>query len=179
MLLAWLPAARHVAENECPLVALQTRRESTQGPKYGSGVDHSWMDRFQVLGARECSAGGPAGCCCRCHTTEKRVTSPRGDYVARQNGGLLHCRAATHQLGQRAQTWGRPQVPSFGVCFYEDIDFGGRYFCVRVGATSERVPSGTNDKISSIRIFGDATVTVYRDPNFGGRHVMLPTTSAI
>jgi hypothetical protein len=32
-----------------------------------------------------------------------------------------------------------------------------------------QVPPGTNDRISSIRIFGDAEVTVYGDANFEGR----------
>jgi hypothetical protein len=70
--------------------------------------------------------------------------------------------------GASAQTWGRERVPSNGVCFYEHIDFGGRYFCARVGADADDVPSGTNDEISSIRIFGNAEVIVFRNPNFGG-----------
>lgn len=68
-----------------------------------------------------------------------------------------------------AQTWGRQPVPPTGVCFYENIDFGGQYFCVRVGEATARVPSGSNDRISSIRLFGDADVTVFRDKDFQGR----------
>ena len=64
--------------------------------------------------------------------------------------------------------WGRPAVPNVGACFYQDINFRGEYFCVRRGASVAEVPSGTNDKISSIRLFGDAEVTVYRDINFRG-----------
>jgi hypothetical protein len=71
-------------------------------------------------------------------------------------------------VGARAQAWGRPRVPSAGVCFYEDIDFGGRYFCANPGATLDRVPAGTNDRISSIRLFGDVEVSVYRNPGFEG-----------
>jgi hypothetical protein len=67
-----------------------------------------------------------------------------------------------------AQTWGRPRVPSSGACFYEHIDFGGRYFCSRAGETRDSVPRGTNDEISSIRVFGGAEVEVFRDPDFRG-----------
>ena len=53
-----------------------------------------------------------------------------------------------------AQSWGRGGYPEAGACFYEDINFGGRYFCTRVGEGNERVPSNLNDEISSIRLIG-------------------------
>ena len=68
-----------------------------------------------------------------------------------------------------AQRWGRGATPRSGVCFYEDINFGGRYFCSAAGESTAKVSSGNNDEISSIRIFGDAVATVYRDPNFRGQ----------
>jgi hypothetical protein len=44
-----------------------------------------------------------------------------------------------------AQRWGvKPR--HIGVCFYEDINFGGRYFCSPVGSTTSAVPSGMNDR---------------------------------
>jgi hypothetical protein len=55
------------------------------------------------------------------------------------------------------------------VCFYEDVNFGGQYFCSSTGRSTAQVPTGTNDRISSVRIFGDAEVTVYGDANFEGR----------
>lgn len=67
-----------------------------------------------------------------------------------------------------AQRWGRGATPQSGVCFYEDINFGGRYFCSSVGSTASAVPSGMNDRISSVRVFGNAAVTLFRDPNFRG-----------
>jgi hypothetical protein len=67
-----------------------------------------------------------------------------------------------------AQTWGRPRAPQSGACFYEHIDFGGRYFCYRSGTSNDSVPRGMNNEISSIRIFGDAQVVVYRDGDFRG-----------
>ena len=69
-----------------------------------------------------------------------------------------------------AQRWGRDAMPRSGACFYEHINFGGRYFCSPAGATMPEVPSGMNDKISSVRVFGDAAVTLYRDPDFRGQY---------
>jgi len=68
-----------------------------------------------------------------------------------------------------AQRWGREATPRSGVCFYEDINYGGRYFCSAAGTSTSQLASVNNDEISSIRIFGDAAVTVYRDPNFRGQ----------
>jgi hypothetical protein len=68
-----------------------------------------------------------------------------------------------------AQRWGRAATPRAGACFYEDINYNGRYFCSSIGETSANVPSGINDRISSIRLFGNAIVTVYRDPNLRGQ----------
>jgi len=58
--------------------------------------------------------------------------------------------------------------PSNGACFYEDINYGGRYFCYATGAELPRVPPGTDDEISSIRLFGNAEVTVFKDSNYRG-----------
>jgi hypothetical protein len=67
-----------------------------------------------------------------------------------------------------AQRWGREATPRAGVCFYEDINFGGRYFCSPEGAATTSVPSGMNDRISSVRLFGGSAVTLFRDPNYRG-----------
>lgn len=68
-----------------------------------------------------------------------------------------------------AQRWGRPRPPRAGACFYQNANFGGDYFCVAAGDEYDVMPDGLNDRISSIRLFGDADVTVYRNPSFRGR----------
>lgn len=73
------------------------------------------------------------------------------------------------QTGLVAQNWGRPQPPQSGACFYEDIDYGGNYFCMTIGTSNPQVTYRMNNRISSIRLFGDAEVTVYLDTNFRGR----------
>jgi Peptidase inhibitor family I36/Beta/Gamma crystallin len=65
--------------------------------------------------------------------------------------------------------WGRERLPQAGACFYEDINYGGRYFCVRPGERLGSLPPGMGDKISSLRLVGSAEVTVFRDSNMRGR----------
>jgi Peptidase inhibitor family I36 len=65
--------------------------------------------------------------------------------------------------------WGRERVPQAGACFYEDIEFRGRYFCVTRGERLRMLPAGMGDRISSIRVFGGGEVIVYRDTDMRGR----------
>lgn len=74
------------------------------------------------------------------------------------SGGLLA--ASTPASAQRE--------PKDGACFYEDVEYSGRNFCARAGDNLRTIPSGLNDRISSIRVFGDAEVTVYRDSGYEG-----------
>lgn len=66
----------------------------------------------------------------------------------------------------------RPGRPSGEVCFYEDDNYRGASFCARPGQRDASL--GTfNDRISSIRIRGDAQVQVCEDYNFNGRCAVL------
>ena len=99
-----------------------------------------------------------------------RVTSYRVTYRGSSQGGNWggNGDGLNGNNSGGGPVWGRPSVPSTGACFYEHLNFGGRYFCVRLGESVARVPGGTDDEISSIRIFGGGEVTVYRDSNFNG-----------
>jgi hypothetical protein len=77
--------------------------------------------------------------------------------------------AAVSTAGLEAQRWGRPRPPRAGACFYQNANFRGEWFCVQAGDGYDSMPEGLNDRISSIRIVGDASVVVYRNPNFSGR----------
>ncbi len=68
-----------------------------------------------------------------------------------------------------AQRWGRESRPRDGVCFYENPDFRGDYFCLRAGEDLKSMPSEMNDRISSLRIYGRAEVEVYKDGSFKGK----------
>ncbi len=71
--------------------------------------------------------------------------------------------------------WGSPEAPREGVCFYEDADFRGRSFCARAGEEVADLPRGMNDRISSIRLFGETEVVVYADGRFRGRSARFAT----
>ena len=66
----------------------------------------------------------------------------------------------------------RPGRPSGEVCFYEHFDYRGASFCANPGEGDPRL-SRFNDRISSIRVRGDAQVQVCEDFNFGGRCAVL------
>lgn len=76
----------------------------------------------------------------------------------------------------RGMAWGHPTTPASGACFYQDVDYGGRYFCAPAGTTAGEVPPGENDEISSIRIFGNTEVTVYRDSRLRGPFVKFDSS---
>ncbi|HUO61582.1 MAG TPA: peptidase inhibitor family I36 protein [Candidatus Acidoferrales bacterium] len=72
-----------------------------------------------------------------------------------------------------AQSWGRPDRPRDGACFYRDYNFRGDYFCVRAGERLPSLPPGFNDRIRSIRVFGNTAVRVFNDEGFRGVHSMF------
>ena len=55
-----------------------------------------------------------------------------------------------------------------GACFFKDENFRGEKFCVQKGDRMEQVPPGFSDRISSVRIYGRSSVTVFQDANFRG-----------
>jgi hypothetical protein len=59
--------------------------------------------------------------------------------------------------------------PRNGACFYTDENFNGRGFCLESGQSERNVGGRFNDRISSIRLFGRARVTVFADENYSGR----------
>jgi hypothetical protein len=64
--------------------------------------------------------------------------------------------------------WGRGALPRAGVCFYQDANFEGNYFCVQRGEDLASMPPGMNDRISSLRTFGNVNVVVFKDVRFRG-----------
>lgn len=60
------------------------------------------------------------------------------------------------------------QVPRDGACFFTDANYRGSSFCVNSGQSVSAVPSGFNDRIRSIRVYGGAQVQFYNAANFGG-----------
>jgi Peptidase inhibitor family I36 len=69
---------------------------------------------------------------------------------------------------QHGREWGSEAVPQAGACFYSDTNFRGRHFCLGVREDMPEPPRGTNDRISSIRVLGNAEVLAFRDVRFKG-----------
>ena len=69
---------------------------------------------------------------------------------------------------QSGGLWNDNNRPREGVCFYTDMNYRGENFCVSGNESLQSVGDRYNDKISSIRIFGRAVVTVYENGNFNG-----------
>jgi hypothetical protein len=69
-----------------------------------------------------------------------------------------------------AQSWGNNQgrQPRDGACFYRDANFGGQSVCINAGESIASLPGGLDDRVSSIRVFGRAVVTVYENHQFSG-----------
>lgn len=58
------------------------------------------------------------------------------------------------------------------VCFYEHVNYRGDSFCVRPGERLRRL-GDWNDKISSIRVRGDAEALVCEHERFRGRCITI------
>lgn len=72
-----------------------------------------------------------------------------------------------------------PEGPSFGfffgqppgiarVCFYDRFNYRGASFCLPEGTQRRQLTGFWNNRISSVRIFGDTDVTLCRNWYFGG-----------
>jgi beta/gamma crystallin/DUF3011 family protein len=58
--------------------------------------------------------------------------------------------------------------PNSGACFYTDYNFRGQSFCMNAGQDASTMPSGFNDRVRSIRVFGRAQVIYFNDSLFRG-----------
>lgn len=95
----------------------------------------------------------------RRHTVRREIVS----------AGLLGALALLAASADAQLRWGRPAEPRNGACFYREPDFEGDYFCTGIGEEIASVPSSMANQIVSIRTFGNAEVTVFQSPRFGGR----------
>ena len=87
-----------------------------------------------------------------------------------RQSALFACIASVISISPAlAQSWGHAAVPRDGVCFYKDPNFRGDYFCVASNENLSTVGNDMNDEISSLKVFGSAEVTVFKDVRFEGR----------
>ena len=77
---------------------------------------------------------------------------------------------------RRQRRWGSEQMPRAGVCFFQDVDYRGEYFCVGPDEDLDQLPPGTNDTISSFRVVGNVEMIVFKDVRFGGPSARFSTS---
>ena len=126
--------------------SLHLRDDVANLQSYQVRPGHSWNDRIssiEVFRTRDYS--------------DRDHDRDRDHYVDRDHG-----RDRDHD-----GAWDR-EPDRGGACFFTSTDFRGDKFCVERGDRIQQVPPGFNDNISSIRLYGRVTVTVYQDANFGG-----------
>jgi len=76
------------------------------------------------------------------------------------------------------RSWNNRPDPRDGACFYSSAGFRGNRFCVRAGDQIPHLPSGYGDNISSIQIFGRASVQLFNDSNYRNGGVVLRNSVA-
>jgi hypothetical protein len=76
---------------------------------------------------------------------------------------------------RRSPGFSRVQEPDTGICVFEDANFRGRSQCWDHGTQQNDLARVGNwsDRISSIRLFGQAIVELYRDHGFNGEHLTV------
>ncbi|MDE1162442.1 MAG: hypothetical protein PW792_10935 [Acidobacteriaceae bacterium] len=70
--------------------------------------------------------------------------------------------------GQWGPDWDRRPPPHRGACFFTDAHFRGHRFCVRSGDRIPDLPGGYDHSISSIQVFGGASVQAFAGRGFRG-----------
>jgi Beta/Gamma crystallin len=59
-------------------------------------------------------------------------------------------------------------LPRDGACFYKDANYRGDFFCAEAGEDLSSMPSGANNEVSSIRIYGRVDIRVFEDSRYRG-----------
>jgi hypothetical protein len=67
-------------------------------------------------------------------------------------------------------------VPRQGVCFYQDAGFAGDRYCLARGQSAPAMPLSFNDAVSSVQVFGGATVMIFEHENYGGQSIQISTS---
>lgn len=70
-------------------------------------------------------------------------------------------------------SWDQRPDPRSGACFYTTAPYRGHRFCVRSGDRLPALPGNFGDNISSVQLFGNASVRVFNDRNFRNGSVLL------
>src|SRR5512141_3142998 len=72
-----------------------------------------------------------------------------------------------------AAMFAQSNPPQNGACFFKETGYRGTSFCAQAGESLENLPPGFNDSIRSVRIFGNAQVTIFSDNRLAGASTSL------
>jgi len=81
----------------------------------------------------------------------------------------LNDRISSYRTTQIGGGGGGGGNPTGRACFYADYNYNGAAFCLDRGQSIAQLGPQWNDRISSFRVEGGATVTACEDFNYGGR----------
>jgi Peptidase inhibitor family I36 len=70
------------------------------------------------------------------------------------------------QNNQWNPSWNHRPNPRSGACFYTKQSYQGNKFCVRSGDRLPSLPGNFGGNLSSIQVFGGASVRIFNDRNF-------------
>ncbi len=71
-------------------------------------------------------------------------------------------------LQAQSRIWNRGNQPRDGACLYSDENYKGKEFCVTANESQRKMEERYNNRISSVRTFGKAEMTVNENENFNG-----------
>ncbi len=105
----------------------------------------------------------------------------RGLWTDDNCGATFRIQERGNRTGQRPAWWSRDPNDTWpprgawrgrnwdrgGACFYKDVNYGGEFFCLERGEDVNDL-HGDNDKVSSMRLFGGARVSIYEHNDFRG-----------
>ncbi|WIJ26295.1 SH3 domain-containing protein [Devosia sp. RR2S18] len=164
--------------------AFAAQATTTLNVRSGPGTNYGVVDVLrpgQDVDIRECRGNwcfveksGPDGWASARYLTESERERPRRPQASEPdvNFSFSVPGGFSFSIGNGGDF--RPQPGNRGgrVCFYEDWDYQGSSFCVRPGQRYSQL-NNFNDRISSIRVFGNAQAQVCEDYNFRGRCAVI------
>ncbi len=144
--------------------AIKTKAQSNNRDLGGL---HAFMSRGQ---------DNKPGCCTRPATNDHFIRKRGGEKLMKRAIGFTFLTLVVFSLIQilgsplqaQSRIWNQGNQPRDGACFYVDENYRGEEFCVDANESQRSIGARYDNRITSVRIFGRAGITVYDNENFGG-----------
>jgi len=162
-------------------LAVPAIAKSAVNVRTGPGINFSRVDtlhRGERVNVTQCQNGW-------CYVQKSGPNGwVSGNYLLRANtGSITHPRKPAINFGFSINTGGPsfsisigsptlppppPPPPVPKVCFYDGVNYTGAQFCVDSGYNNNQLTGFWNNRISSFKVFGGASVQLCRNWNYGG-----------